>query len=218
MTMAISNESGRIAGLYPNDRLKMNPALTEQAQKQTNADDVAAGVEPIRAKDTYARYLQQNYDCVKNGHVAISGKYLQECAGNAEKAKELEESLAYYEESRRSGYENAKANARSHGMKLVNYSESWSIDETGNITMITSTTVTSDTGTKGWRELQKEQRERLEEKKAAEKKAEKREKEAKMREELLEDIKNGGREKKYPVGNAAENKTSFSKRRVDLRA
>ena len=115
----------------------------------------------------YYSYLAKKYDCVKNGNVAISGAYLKECAKNANKAKELEENLAFYKESYKSGYESAKANARAIGARLTNYSESWSIDSTGNIVMQASTTVVSDT--KGWRELKEERDERIKEKRQEEK-------------------------------------------------
>ena len=52
----------------------------------------------------YYSYLQKNYECVKNGSVAISGSYLKECAKNPEKAKELEENLSFFKE----GYESGK--------------------------------------------------------------------------------------------------------------
>ncbi len=115
----------------------------------------------------YYSYLAKKYDCVKNGNVAISGAYLKECAKNVGKAKELEENLAFYKESYKSGYESAKANARAIGARLTNYSESWSIDSTGNIVMQASTTVVSDT--KGWRELKEERDERIKEKRQEEK-------------------------------------------------
>ena len=121
----------------------------------------------------YYSYLAKKYDCVKNGNVAISGAYLKECAKNADKAKELEENLAFYKESYKSGYESAKAkaNARAIGARLTNYSESWSIDSTGNVVMQASATVVSDT--KGWRELKEERDERIKEKREQEEKEKK---------------------------------------------
>lgn len=126
-----------------------------------------------RTSDYYS-YLQKKYDCVKNGNVTLSGAYVKECANNPQKAKELEESLAFFKQSYESGYQSAKANARSIGARLDNYSESWSIDSTGNITMMASATVTTDTGTKDWKELQEERQEKLKEKKEEEKKQEER--------------------------------------------
>ncbi len=132
-------------------------------------------------KDYYS-YLAGKYDCVKNGAVAISGAYLKECAGNADKAKELEEALAYYKESYQSGYKSAKANARAIGARLTNYSESWSIDSTGNVVMQATSTVVSDT--KGWRELKEEREEHIKKKKEQEEKEKKTEEKKEEREEV----------------------------------
>lgn len=153
-----------------------------------------------RAKSTansdvsdYYSYLAKKYDCVKNGNVAISGTYLKECAKNADKAKELEENLAFYKESYKRGYESAKANARAIGARVTNYSESWSIDSTGNVVIQASTTVVSDT--KGWRELKEERDERIKEKREQEEK-EKKLKEKK--EERQEQLNRAKEEAYYP--------------------
>ena len=130
----------------------------------------------------YYSYLAKKYDCVKDGNVAISGAYLKECAKNADKAKELEENLAFYKESYKSGYESAKANARAICARLTNYSESWSIDSTGNVVMQASTTVVSDT--KGWRELKEERDERIKEKRQEEKEKKLKEKKEERQEHL----------------------------------
>ena len=142
----------------------------EAAKKEETKDTASARAGS--AKNTtndkisdYYSYLQKHYDCVKNGSVAISGSYLKECAKNPEKAKELEDNLSFFKEGYESGLKSAQANARAIGARLVNYSESWSIDSTGNITMMASTTVTSDNGTKGWKELSEEREEKLKEKK-----------------------------------------------------
>lgn len=150
----------------------------------------ASSSQNVSAKDKtadYYSYLQKKYDCIKNGNVAISGAYVRECANNPQKAKELEDSLAFFKQSYESGYQSAKANAQAHGARLDSYSESWSIDSTGNITMTASATVTTDTGTKGWKELQEERQERLKEKKEEEKKQEERLQERKEAQEQIED-------------------------------
>ncbi len=120
----------------------------------------------------YYSYLKKSYECVRNGSVAISGAYLKECAKNPEKAKELEENLSFFKESYESGLKSAQANARAIGARVVSHSESWSIDSKGNIAMTASTTVTSESGGKGWKELLKERREKLKEKLAAKRKRE----------------------------------------------
>lgn len=146
--------------------------------------------ENVSAKDKtadYYDYLQKKYDCVKNGNVTLSGAYVKECADNPQKAKELEENLDFFKQSYESGYQNAKANAQAIGARLVKHTESWSIDSTGNITMVAATTITSDTGVKGWKELQEERQEKLKEKKAEEKKQKERLQEKKEAQERIDE-------------------------------
>ena len=140
-----------------------NEEVKRSETKETSSAQTgkAKGAASSGVSDYYS-YLAKKYDCVKDGNVAISGAYLKECAKNADKAKELEENLAFYKESYKSGYESAKANARAIGARLTNYSESWSIDSTGNVVMQASTTVVSDT--KGWRKWKEERDERIKEK------------------------------------------------------
>lgn len=137
----------------------------------------------------YYSYLSKNYDCVKNGNVAISGSFLRQCANDPKKAKYLEENLSLYNELRDQGYENAKQNAQRLGARLVSYSESWSIDSTGNISMMTSTTVTTDNGAKSLEELKDEREERLKEKKEEAKKSEKAKAQKEEEQERLEKLR-----------------------------
>lgn len=160
--------------------------------------------ENVSAKDKtadYYDYLQKKYDCVKNGNVTLSGAYVKECADNPQKAKELEENLDFFKQSYESGYQNAKANAQAIGARLVKHTESWSIDSTGNITMVAATTITSDTGVKGWKELQEERQEKLKEKKEEEKKQEERLQEKKEAQERIDESL-GMKEKKNEVSDA----------------
>lgn len=141
------------------EEIKKSECNKEENAKNNNVSD-------------YSDYLSKKYDCVKNGNVVISPSYLKECANNTDKSKELEKNLSFYNQSCQSGYASAKANASAIGAKLVDYSESWSIDDTGNITMMASTTVTSGDSVKGWKEIKEEQTKRLQEKKEQTKKAE----------------------------------------------
>jgi hypothetical protein len=168
-----------------------------EVAKQAETKDTSS-TQTGRAKSTvnsgvsdYYSYLAKKYDCVKNGNVAISGTYLKECVKNADKAKELEENLAFYKESYKRGYESAKANARAIGARVTNYSESWSIDSTGNVVMQASTTVVSDT--KGWRELKEERDERIKEKREQEEK----EKKLKEKKEERQEHLNRAKEEAY---------------------
>ena len=159
--------------------------------------------ENVSAKDKtadYYDYLQKKYDCVKNGNVTLSGAYVKECADNPQKAKELEENLDFFKQSYESGYQNAKANAQAIGARLVKHTESWSIDSTGNITMVAATTITSDTGVKGWKELQEERQENLKEKKAEEKRQEERLQEKKEAQERIDESLGTKEEKNEGAG------------------
>ena len=182
--MAISGIGSNYSNVYGSTYT----AQKNETVKKTETKEAA----PAQTKNTgtdsvsdYYSYLQKNYDCVKNGSVAISGSYLKECAKNPEKAKELEESLAYFKEGYESGLKSAQANARAIGARVVDHTESWSIDSTGNITMMASTTVTSDSGVKGWKELAEE---REKEKKEQERAEEKRKEQKEQEEERLEKI------------------------------
>jgi hypothetical protein len=161
--MAITGIGNYQSNLYQNPYISNKSQVTEKSElenaKSSNVSD-------------YSDYLSKKYNCVKNGNVAISEAYLKECAKNTDKAKELEQNLSFYNESYQNGYASAKANASVIGAKLVDYSESWSIDSTGNVTMIASTTVTSGNDVKGWKELKEEQTKRLENKKVQQKKEE----------------------------------------------
>ena len=162
--MAISGVGSNYGNVYGSTYM----AQKNEAVKKTETKEAASAQAKNTGTDSvsdYYSYLQKNYDCVKNGSVAISGSYLKECAKNPEKAKELEESLAYFKEGYESGLKSAQANARAIGARVVDHTESWSIDSTGNITMMASTTVTSDSGVKGWKELAEEREEKLKEKK-----------------------------------------------------
>lgn len=179
--MAITGIGNNCNSAYGNTYKAQNGEAAEKAKTARNpaANDVS----------NYYSYLQKTYDCVKNGSVAISGAYLKECAKDPQKAKELEENLSFFKEGYESGLKSAQANARAMGARVVNYSESWSIDGTGNITMMASTTVTSDSSAKGWKELAREWEEKLKEKREQERMEEKKEERKEQDEERLEKMR-----------------------------
>lgn len=188
--MAISGIGSNYNNVYGSTYAAQKNEAVKKAETKESASAQAGNAKNTAADNVsdYYSYLQKNYDCVKNGSVAISGSYLKECAKNPEKAKELEENLSFFKEGYESGLKSAQANARAMGARVVNYSESWSIDSTGNITMMASTTVTSDNGTKGWKELAEEREEKLKEKKEQERTEEKRKEQKEQEEERLEKI------------------------------
>lgn len=120
----------------------------------------------------YYEALRQNFSCVKNGGVSISGAYLDKCAKDPELAKQLEESLAAYEDCVRRGCQNALSAAQAAGGKLLSYSETWSIDGEGNVTMVSCGTVEYETGTETWEEIRKNTLERMEKAREEEEKRE----------------------------------------------
>ena len=182
--MAISGIGSNYSNVYGSTYTAQKNEAVKKTETKENAPAQAKNTGTDSVSDYYS-YLQKNYDCVKNGSVAISGSYLKECARNPEKAKELEENLSFFKEGYESGLKSAQANARAIGARVVDHTESWSIDSTGNITMMASTTVTSDSGVKGWKELAEEREEKLKEKKEQERTEEKRKE---QEEERLEKI------------------------------
>lgn len=200
--MAISGVGNNYSNVYGS----AYTAQKNEAVKKTETKETAPA-QAGNAKNTstdnvseYYSYLQKNYDCVKNGSVAISGSYLKECAKNPEKAKELEENLSFFKEGYESGLKSAQANARAIGARVVNYSESWSIDSTGNITMMASTTVTSDSGVNGWKELAEEREEKLKEKKEKAEQEEKLKEKKKEEQEQLDKLQENMRKKMEEMG------------------
>lgn len=201
--MAITGIGSNYSNVYESTYTSQKNEATKKAETKektvVQSENSKSSASTNSKVSDYNAYLSKNYDCVKNGSVAISGSYLQQCANDSEKAKELEETLSLYNDIRDRGYTNAKQNAQRLGARLVSYSESWSIDNTGNVTMTASTTVTSDT--KGWKELKEEQEERLKEKKekAEEEKLkvqkeEKQEQLDKLQENMRKEIEETGKE------------------------
>ena len=180
--MAITGIGSNYNNVYESTYASQKNETAKKAETK-EADTKKAGTDNV---SDYYSYLEKNYECVQNGNVAISGSYLKECAKNPEKAKELEENLSFFKEGYESGLKSAQANARAIGARLVNYSESWSIDSTGNITMQASATVVTDT--KGWKELVEEREEKLKEKKEKEEQEEKLKEQKEEKQEQLEKL------------------------------
>ena len=204
--MAVTGIGNNYNNLYESTYAsqKNEAAKKEETKGSTEAQAENTKSSANKKVSDYYSYLSKNYDCVKNGNVTISGSFLRQCANDPEKAKYLEENLSLYNELHEQGYENAKRNAAKIGARLVNYSESWSIDSTGNITMMASTTVTTDTGTKSWKEVREEQEERLKEKREEAKKAEKTKAQKEEKQEQLEKLRinkpEGASYSKFDVG------------------
>ena len=84
-------------------------ADTKEAASAQAGDTKKAGTDSV---SDYYSYLQKNYDCVKNGSVAISGSYLKECAKNPGKAKELGEKVRERKEEKQEQLDKLQENMR----------------------------------------------------------------------------------------------------------
>lgn len=91
-------------------------AETKETATQTG---VTANIENGKVSDYYS-YLQKNYDCMSKGNVSISSQYLQHCAGDGAKAKELEDFLKKIPELEKQGYEELSARNRALGGTIEN--------------------------------------------------------------------------------------------------
>ena len=123
----------------------------------------------------YYSYLQKNYDCMSKGNVTISGKYLEKCAGNAQKAKELEDFLNKIPELEKQGYEQLSAHNKALGGTVTYYQQTWMINSDGSV-QSTVYSVT-ETGMTNAERMKKDMDERLEKQK------EKKEEEEKLKQE-----------------------------------
>lgn len=149
-------------------------AQTENAKSAANRTTVA----------DYNSYLQKTYDCVKNGNVSISSAYLGKCASNPEEAKKLEENLSLFKDIYNQGYKSAQKAAAAYGGTLTDYSETWSIDDSGNISAVVHTTVKSESRNKRKGSGQADWLEKLQAKKKEEQLAEKKQAKREQEERL----------------------------------
>lgn len=148
----------------------------------TRKEEIKTGFGNI---NDYSKYLQEKYSYMNTGAksmlgvpvtVSVSGNFLKKCMDNPEKAAYLEENLAAIPGCIKSSVEYTKNMPGSPVMTYCNIS----IDDTGNITMISGCTNDPD----GKIARENAQR-KAEEKKAAEAKAAKRRTEKKEAEEKL---------------------------------
>lgn len=142
--------------------------------KGTDAAGVTADIENGTVSDYYS-YLQKNYDCISKGNVSISGQYLQQCAGDSSKAKELEDFLKKIPELEKQGYEELSARNKALGGTVTYYQQTWMINKDGSI-QSTVYSVT-ETGMTNAERMKKNMDERLEKQK------EKKEEEEKVKEQ-----------------------------------
>ncbi len=139
-----------------------------------------------RTVDYYSE-LQKKFDCMKSGNVSISGKYLQQCAGDAKKAKELEDFLQKIPELEKQGYEQLSAQNAALGGKVTFYQQTWMINEDGSVqSSVYSVTETEMTNAE---RMKKNMDERLEKQKEKKEEKEKIKKQKEEKSEQMEKTK-----------------------------
>ena len=169
-----------------------NETAKKTEAKETSATQSESAKSSTSSKTSdYYSYLSKNYDCVKNGNVAISSSYLRQCANDPEKAKVLEENLSLYKEIYDHAYKSAQKAAAANGGTVTSYSMTWNVDSEGNISMIGQTTVRTETGAKSAKDIREDLTERLKEKREEAKKAEKARAQKKEEQERLEKLQEG---------------------------
>lgn len=155
----------------------VNPYALEKSNGGSS-EKIAA--EKSEKKDTsqrtadYYSELQKKFDCMKGGNVSISSKYLQQCAGDAKKAKELEDFLKKIPELEKQGYEQLSAQNAALGGKVTFYQQTWMINEDGSVqSSVYSVTETEMTNAERMKKNMDERLEKQKEKKEEEEKIKK---------------------------------------------
>ena len=150
-------------------------------------------VERFEKKDAFKKTadyyseLQKKFDCMKGGNVSISEKYLQQCAGDAKKAKELEDFLQKIPELEKQGYEQLSAQNAALGGKVTFYQQTWMINDDGSVqSSVYSVTETEMTNAE---RMKKNMDERLEKQKEKKEEEEKIKKQKEDKAEQMEKVK-----------------------------
>ena len=161
----------------------------DAVRKQETKDHAAQAENTKNSADSktsdYYSYLQKNYDCMSKGNVSISSQYLDKCAGNAQKAKELEDFLKRIPELEKQGYEQFSAQNKALGGTVTYYQQTWMVNADGSVqSTVYSVTETEMTNAERMKKnmderLEKQKEKKEEEEKQAEIKEEKQEQEEK---------------------------------------
>ena len=149
----------------------------DAVRKQEAKDNAAQAENTKNSADSktsdYYSYLQKNYDCMSKGNVSISSQYLDKCAGNAQKAKELEDFLKRIPELEKQGYEQLSAQNKALGGTVTYYQQTWMVNADGSIqSTVYSVTETGMTNAERMKKNMDERLEKQQEKKEEEKQAE----------------------------------------------
>lgn len=189
-----SNYSNVYGGTYAT---KKNEAAKEVAKETETKKATSAQAENTKdagekAVSDYYSYLQKNYESMSKGNVTISSEYLKKCAGDSEKAKELENFLKSIPELEKQGYEQLSAQNRGLGGTVTCYQQTWMVNKDGSIqSTVYSVTETGMTNAEKLKKNMEERLEKQKEKKAEEEKAEEKKEEKMEQAEKLD----GGTEK-----------------------
>ena len=173
MAMEINNVNPNYAS-YVNGSNRANVTQKSNSLNEKAVSGTAGSGTGKSVADYYSE-LQKNYDCMSGGNVSISGKYLQQCAGDSKKAKELEDFLKKIPELEKQGYEQLSAQNAALGGKVTVYQQTWMINDDGSVQ--SSVYSVTETGMTNAERMKKNMDERLEKQK------EKKEKEEKIKEQ-----------------------------------
>ena len=186
--MAVTGVGSNYNNVYGSTYASQKNEVSNKAEtKETAGTQTVNTKNPASSKvSDYYSYLQKNYDSMSKGNVTISSKYLEKCAGNAKKAKELEDFLKKIPELEKQGYEQLSAQNKALGGTVTYYQQTWMINSDGSIqSTVYSVTETGMTNAERMKKnmderLEKQKEKKEEEEKLEEKKEEKLEQEEKL--------------------------------------
>ena len=186
--MAVTGVGSNYNNVYGSTYASQKNEVSNKAEtKETAGTQTENTKNPASSKvSDYYSYLQKKYDSMSKGNVTISSKYLEKCAGNAEKAKELEDFLKKIPELEKQGYEQLSAQNKALGGTVTYYQQTWMINSDGSIqSTVYSVTETGMTNAERMKKnmderLEKQKEKKEEEEKLEEKKEEKLEQEEKL--------------------------------------
>lgn len=190
MSMEINNVNQNYASYANGSNSTTVSQKNNSVNEKSISDTVGSGTKKSVA-DYYSE-LQKNYDCMSGGNVSISGKYLQQCAGDSKKAKELESFLKKIPDLEKQGYEQLSAQNAALGGKVTVYQQTWMINDDGSVqSSVYSVTETGMTNAERMKKNMDERLEKQKEKKEKEEKIkEKKEKKAEEEEKIQEKDEN----------------------------
>lgn len=181
------------SNVYESSSVSQNKEEAKKAETKEKAPAQAGNEKSARssAVSEYYSHLRENYSGIADGSVTISGEYLKKCAGNAAKAKELENFLQKIPELEKQGYEQLSSRNKALGGTVTYYQQTWTVNKDGSIqSTVYSVTETGMTNAERMKKNIEERLERQKEKKEEQKIKEQREEKKEQTEKSEEDTKN----------------------------